>query len=109
MIEEEHSGDKVQLEKASCHSSLPSWLTDKVDHREMSALRPCPSNTRTSSQESVRSDGGWGVSRRWRGWDTDMAWLGREWIAATERRRLKSPKNVEAINAKCDPPQKDVL
>lgn len=75
----------------------------------MSALRPCPSNTRTSSQETVGSDweGEEGESRRWRGWDTDMAWLGREWIAAraqTERRQLKTKKNVEAINAKCDPP-----
>lgn len=91
--------------KASCHSSLPSWLTDKVDHGEMSALRPCPSNTRTSSQLSVGSDGvGEGVSRRWRGYDTDMAWLGREWVAATESR-----KNVEAMNAKCDPQQKRCL
>lgn len=46
----------MQPEKASCHLSLPNLATDKVDHREMSALRPCPSNTRTSSQESVGSD-----------------------------------------------------
>lgn len=38
-----------------------------------------------------------------------MAWLGREWITGTERRQLKTQKNVEAINAKCDPLQKDVL
>lgn len=81
----------MQPEKASCHSFLPSWATDKVDHREMSALRPCPSNTRTSSQESVGSD--WeveegGENRRWRGWETDMSWPLRGWIATwgqTER------------------------
>lgn len=61
--ERDHSGDHVQLEKASCHSSVLSSATDKVDHRETAALRPCPSNTRTSSQESVGSawEGGRGV------------------------------------------------
>lgn len=44
-----HSGDNarriVQPEKAGCHSKLPSLATDKVDHREMSALRTCPSKS----------------------------------------------------------------
>lgn len=38
-----------------------------------------------------------------------MAWLGREWIAAGGQPERRQLKNVEAINAKCDPPQKDVL
>lgn len=107
----DHSEDKMQPGKASSHSSLPSSATDKADHREVSALRPCPSNTRTSSQESVGGGraGEEGESGRWSNGETDMAWLGREGIAAggqTERRRLKTKKNVEAINAKCDPPKK---
>lgn len=107
----DHAGDKVQPGKASCHSSPPSLATDKVDLREMSTLGPCPSNTRTSSRESVGS--GWegeeGESGRWRDWETDMAWLGREGIAAgvqRERRQLKTKKDVEAVNAERDPPQK---
>lgn len=36
---------KGALEKASCHSASPSAVADKVDHREMSALRICQSNT----------------------------------------------------------------
>lgn len=97
----------MQPEKAVCHSRLPSLATDKVDHREMSALRACPSkslpsatHTRTCTQLQPLCQRAMGVVRRGgsvreedgeAGRQTDIDWPGNERVqevgmeTATER------------------------
>lgn len=91
----------MQPEKAGCHSTVPSLATDKVDRREISALRTCQSNTRACFPLPLHKRV-MGVIRgeecergRWKGRETDIEWPGNKRIEADEMEEGQSRREVD--------------